>query len=419
MSAAARVSIVFVGASITGNRGAQSMLRASLERLSERVAQADFSLLSLYPQADHAENRDPRLRIVPFRPLSLLLIALPSAVAVGAARQARWRLPSALLPRSVAALRSADLVVDLSGISFVDGRGLGILMYNVALALMPALVGTRSIKFAQALGPFETRLNRWAARLSLPWVDRVAARGRISAAHLRELGLPAHRTLVCADAAFVMDVTQEARLAAAALLPKDADTRSWVAVSASSVVAGYCRERNVDYAALMAQFIRWLIETKGHSVVLIAHSTRPGSRSTKNNDLPICRAIQSAVGDDSRCVFPDGAHDADVLRALIGRCQWLVASRFHAMISGLAMGVPSLLIGWSHKYLEVLESFELQDFAVDYADVDLGEFCRRFEDLDARSSELSARIQLHLPAVLAASLANVEAAIELLAEGAQ
>ena len=42
----------------------------------------------------------------------------------------------------------------------------------------------------------------------------------------------------------------------------------------------------------------------------------------------------------------------------------IVTSRFHAMISALVERTPLLVVGWSHKYGEVLAQFGLVDAAM-------------------------------------------------------
>ncbi|MFM7263171.1 MAG: polysaccharide pyruvyl transferase family protein, partial [Acidimicrobiales bacterium] len=63
--------------------------------------------------------------------------------------------------------------------------------------------------------------------------------------------------------------------------------------------------------------------------------------------------------------------DADLrageLRRLVSGSELLVTSRFHAMISGLATSTPTVVVGWSHKYREVLDDFGLAHLGVDAA----------------------------------------------------
>jgi polysaccharide pyruvyl transferase WcaK-like protein len=49
--------------------------------------------------------------------------------------------------------------------------------------------------------------------------------------------------------------------------------------------------------------------------------------------------------------------DPLVLKAMLAQAEIVVASRFHAVVGALAMGVPSVALGWSHKYAELVRDF--------------------------------------------------------------
>jgi polysaccharide pyruvyl transferase WcaK-like protein len=134
--------------------------------------------------------------------------------------------------------------------------------------------------------------------------------------------------------------------------------------------------------------------------------------------LPVCETIHRIVGREA-CIFPQESYDAQALRALIGECRFLVASRFHAMVSGLATGVPTALVGWSHKYREVLADFELEDYAIDHASLSEGALRELFARLERDEAEIRERIRRHLPGVMESSLGNARLAAELLAPAAE
>src|SRR5690606_28953691 len=136
------------------------------------------------------------------------------ATAVATAVAGKVGIEPRLLPRSVRAIRSADAVIDLSGVSFVDGRGTAVLAYNSLSTLIPWMVGTPAIKYAQAMGPFHGRLNRALARVVLPLNARVIARGAVTHSFLQELGLDTSKIATASDAAFAMRITPQAEEAA-------------------------------------------------------------------------------------------------------------------------------------------------------------------------------------------------------------
>ena len=55
------------------------------------------------------------------------------------------------------------------------------------------------------------------------------------------------------------------------------------------------------------------------------------------------------------------------IRRIIQQADVLVTSRYHAMIAGLCLSVPTLVIGWSHKYRETMAYFGLAEYALDFS----------------------------------------------------
>jgi polysaccharide pyruvyl transferase WcaK-like protein len=105
------------------------------------------------------------------------------------------------------------------------------------------------------------------------------------------------------------------------------------------------------------------------------------------------------------------------LRAVIGAGDALVTSRFHAMISALAETTPPLVIGWSHKYAEILDPFGLGDVAMTYDDLSDGDdVVDRTLDVLARRDEIAGRIAAHLPEARAEAEVNVAVLVDALQE---
>ena len=58
----------------------------------------------------------------------------------------------------------------------------------------------------------------------------------------------------------------------------------------------------------------------------------------------------------------------------------------------MATGVPAAVIGWSHKYAEVLAPFQLEKFVQPYAGFTAARTLEQIEDILARREELSRNI---------------------------
>ena len=125
------------------------------------------------------------------------------------------------------------------------------------------------------------------------------------------------------------------------------------------------------------------------------------------NDGPVCRAVGDRFIHDPGVVAIDADLTAGELRHIVARGAVLVTSRFHAMISGLATATPTVVVGWSHKYREVLSDFGLEDFGFDAQCLDNPEIVtgKVVEALDQRDVIIN-RIHSSLPDVKERSARN-------------
>ena len=123
------------------------------------------------------------------------------------------------------------------------------------------------------------------------------------------------------------------------------------------------------------------------------------------DDRPVTRAVHAA---SPRTRLIDEPMGPVALRGLIAGLDLLVTSRFHAMISALATTTPVLVVGWSHKYAEVLDEIGLDGCVFDWREADATALAARADDLLARGDEVRATIAAALPAVTARSMHNYE-----------
>ena len=56
--------------------------------------------------------------------------------------------------------------------------------------------------------------------------------------------------------------------------------------------------------------------------------------------------------------------DPQEIKKLIARSHFLISSRYHGLAAGLSNNVPSIAMGWSHKYYQLLKDYGLSEFVV-------------------------------------------------------
>jgi polysaccharide pyruvyl transferase WcaK-like protein len=387
--------VVTLGAAFSANRGAASMLQAVIDNLPDHLGPCRFSVLTTFPDDDRDEPVDERVTIVSLRPAEVALL-WPLAALAGVLRLLRLPWRWLCVGPALRHLHDADVVVDVAGISFADGRGIPIVVYNALMTSLPILLGRPTVKASQALGPFRHPVNRALARIVLPRLRAVCPRGDVTEEHVRGLGL--HNVEPAADLAFTMRLTVQ----------HPPFERPTIGLAPSAVVDGYCRKAGIDYPALLAAAVDHVIEERDVDVVVFPHSSRRRETGGRMDDRTVARAVHAATSRGERCLLVDDPMGPVELRALIARCEVLVTSRFHAMISALATSTPVLVVGWSHKYAEVLREVGLDGCAVDWRDADPHALAKRTIDVLDRKAEIRSTIDAALPAVTSRSMRNYE-----------
>jgi hypothetical protein len=162
--------------------------------------------------------------------------------------------------------------------------------------------------------------------------------------------------------------------------------RKIVGICPSSVVYSKSVKAKKDYLASLSDILIGALRS-GHRVAVIPNATREGRDTLRNNDLPVIRMLRERVRREAPPALADAVFwtDSDIntarLRRIIRRFDLLLTSRFHAMIAALSQEVPTVVIGWSHKYQEVLVDFSLENCCFDYAAEHIGEIQTRIAEI--------------------------------------
>ena len=416
--------VALVGATFYGNRGAEAMLTTTIALLRRRRPDMRFNVFSYYPVKDRASISDGHVRVFSATPAQLVLALLPLALLYVLLGIPGLRGLRRSLPESIQALARSKALICLAGVSFIDGRE-KFLPFNVATILPAMLVGVPVVKFAQAVGPFDKGANRLAARLFLTRCARVFTRGAVTHSHLADRfdGSFFERAN---DVAFSFrpeySLTRGAEGVDAIVQRAEASRAGGAAVVGicpSVVVAKRRAAHGRDYADEVAALVTSL-HGAGRAVVVFPNATRGDDPDkTHNNDLPLLADVRARLPDDVRSavtVVDASVNAADVHR-IIAACDVVVTSRFHAMVGALVCAKPVLVLGWSHKYREVMALFGLEDHVFDDSIAEVAALVHRVDDLIEHGADLSAGIARRLGAVQALASRQVDYVDGLLGRG--
>ena len=359
-------------------------------------SELEVTLLSKYPRDDREACESQGWRMVPFstgRQLLCLPVALLYAMLRALGLPRRWLARGAL-----ASYVESDVLVDLSGISFSDHRSLVGLAIN-CLWLLPAIAtGIPWGKASQAMGPFDHWPVRMAARYCLSRAAVLVARGASSASYLRGL-LPERTVHDLPDVAFLLPpagVDEVRQLLGAIDIEPD---EHYTIVGPSYVVASKMRAQRavVTYIELMAKAVDALVEQSNLKVILLPHERAHTGRQL--DDIHVCREVYEACQHRDRVQVFAASASAMHLKGVIARADVAMGSRFHFIVAAVSTGVPAMALGWSHKYLEVMQTLGHGHWAIQCDDVREHHFVSKIRELWDRRGVLRREILGRMPEI--------------------
>lgn len=416
MSSTKPVVVSIIGGTIWGNRGAESMLVTVIGKLRNTIPDIRFNVFSYYPSKDRELVKDDAITILSGKPLSLITRHFIGAQLLSILKKVGAKPPEGKFFKVACALNESEILLDIGGITFSDGRE-KYLPYNI-LTIWPAmLLHVPVVKMAQAVGPFKHSINRLCAKIFLFRCEHIFARGERTAEFLRELGFPEDRFETVADIAFLyqqeFSLSSENSHRVDELIEKmraqKKDGKKVLVISPSVLVEEESRKKGVDYAN---RFFQMMIKLGAdeHFFVFLPNATRQYSEKSHNNDLLVIEAMKRKAAEGalpssmmSMVEWVNYDLNSASIRRIISESHALITSRYHAMISGLSLCVPTIVIGWGHKYSETMSYFGLEHYSLDFGneEISLEELAA---DILTKSDAIRKKIRSRLPGIQ--SLAN-------------
>jgi colanic acid/amylovoran biosynthesis protein len=118
-----------------------------------------------------------------------------------------------------------------------------------------------------------------------------------------------------------------------------------------------------------------LLVVNGITVYILRHS---------QEDLKICKDIKNLFQEDKRVILIQDDLNAIELENVLEQYDFVIASRYHAIIHSYKKGVPALIIGWAQKYSELVQEFGQMEYYFD---------CQTKMDLDDLNTGLNKMIK--------------------------
>ena len=316
------------------NIGDESVLRAVVENLRNRLRDIDITVLSHNP-ADTAEKFGVR--------------AVP-------------RMSPAAILREV---MRCDLLISGGGSLLQDATSSKSIQYYLMIMNLALTFGKKVFIYSQGIGPIRDERNRRRTARTLRRVHGVVVRDEGSRKLLCEIGIAPEKVIVTADP--VLRIDRPGLERGREILAHEDCAR----LPNRPLIGWAVKERNPDshFAHEVERCIRWLEETYHARCVLIPFHYE--------EDREVALRLSDRLQDeDVGCIR--SKHLSDETLSIIGNMDFLVGVRLHSLIYAAVMDVPMLGISYDPKVNAFLHSVG-QEAVSETGDFTLERFCPAFE----------------------------------------
>jgi coenzyme F420 hydrogenase subunit beta len=123
-----------------------------------------------------------------------------------------------------------------------------------------------------------------------------------------------------------------------------------------------CPDNENPYLNYLIDVTRGLVKNGQSSIIFMGHELRV-SGDKQRDDRYLCRYLSEKVKSQNvHCI--DDCLSAGQVKSILGCSDIVISSRYHALIAALSQCIPSIALGWSHKYEELMASVGLADNSI-------------------------------------------------------
>ncbi|WP_404408591.1 polysaccharide pyruvyl transferase family protein [Pseudidiomarina marina] len=318
------------------NKGAELMLVAIIEHFQDLGINAKFVSA---PQTDY----EARARYGLYQLATLRLRRLDLSWL--------WNfVPSRLRKQyGIVLQKEVDVVLDASGFAYGDQWGVEKLKHRLTSRIRSMKNNkTKVILMPQAFGPFKKSGFANELITLADHADLICVRDSRSFSFLKDIVGTRENIVSFPDfTGIVLPASNQAH--------KDKDYGICFIPNSKMVEM---RGDGEFYQDEMFQAVKWASDS-GFKVTLLVHEGK--------KDKILAKDLQEKVGGNIQLLE---ASDPKEIKQIISRSRIVVSSRFHGLVSALSQGIPAIATGWSHKYAELMNDYQVNELMVeDFADI--------------------------------------------------
>ena len=297
------------------NIGDESILKAVVDNLRDRIEDIDITVLSQNPESTREKF----------------------------GVKAVDRMSVAQIVKSIA---RSDLLISGGGSLLQDVTSKRSILYYLAVMWIALFFGKKVFIYSQGIGPVNSGLNRRLMIKTLRKVDYIVVRDEGSREFLLDCGLSPEKMIVTADPVIRIkppDLEEGRKILKEADFDFSTDTpKIGIAIKG--------KLKDEDFLSEVCCGIKGLISRYDARIVLIPFHF--------SEDMPITEEIQRRIGDNVTCIKKKCL--TEEMLSIIGNMDLLVGVRLHSLIHSAIMEVPMIGISYDPKVNSFMKSMDLR-----------------------------------------------------------
>lgn len=405
-----KIKILIINTNCSWNKGSEAQVVSTIETIRKQIPNTEFTLISYIKELDFEENSKYKYpikvagRSIGIKNRKIMYLYFTLFLFISLSKVILYRILGKIGIKSNIILEkdiylneynNIDFIIDLSGDSFSDSRG-GISLMNAFAILIGILMKKPIVFFSQSIGPFK-KITLPLAKYCLEKSNLIFIREEISKKYLCEIGVSTPIYLFH-DCAFLLDIPKAEKINKL-LIDEGVKTQKNNLIVGLNVSELIYRTLGIKYINIIIKLINYLVINLNSTVILIPHTCSP--KIWGNDDRVVAQKIYELLDTDvkkSVCIIK-GNYSPKELKGVISRTDIVIASRMHAAIGALSCNIPTIVIGWSHKYDGIMNLLGLEDYVCRVEDLSSYGLISKVDGLVLKHDEIEKKIHNEMPGV--------------------
>lgn len=390
------------------NKGAEAMLRTAHREIAKKFPEATFYADVSPLEAAVAYHNgiipllyEPSLRVEKLRKIPIISTLVNMLIRKKKPDFARADAISTKAAYKIKTLESVDAVIDVSGFAYSDDCAWGAYSVKMTWAWVDYCNSKDKpyILMPQAWGPFEEKQIAFLSKRICNGAAVFVSRDNQSSEFLARLQKKSINEIrQVPDIAFCFH--GESVAAGESILKNIGIQNERPLIGIVPNMRVYERARGDsaanDYVKLLIEAANHCISNLGADVLLMPNEIKvPGN--TSSDDRFLCSIIADQIQMPEHCHIIKDYKSSETVKSILGQVDLLIASRFHSLVFALSQGVPAVALGWSHKYIELLRPFGLENFVINHDQLDTTEVISLIETSWQQREDTIIKINKTLP----------------------